>query len=196
MGFRYFQPMMTTQPVVLAALMAFCLSPAWAQQPQPGPNNQEEQPAQGENENISDEADERRFWQASLPGGGHYMVALDRISSVSMQQYLLDGNLVVNEVTVDTNGRALARFYYLEPLAESMKRNEVTRVVDRGRELLDRAGERLGTDAHNMVQKNYPATTHTGMLEFRILDLRDLDALYGSLRRAWESGRGRRFTIK
>lgn len=185
--------------LLFSFLLPLAIHPLAAQQPQQGQQNppaQQQDPEQGENENISDEPDERRFWQASLPGGGHYMVALDRISSLSMQQYLLDGNLVVNEVTIDTNGRALARFYYLEPLADSMKRNEATRVVDRGRELLERAGERLGTDAHNMVQKNYPATTHTGMLEYRILDLRDLDALYGSVRRAWESGRGRRFTIK
>ena len=190
---------MKSRYLVLAVLLLVCTPPVGAQAPgQPGqqPRQQADEEEAGENENITDEPDERRFWQASVPGGGHYMVALDRICSVSMQQYLLDGSLVVNEVTIDTSGRALARFYYLEPLADSMKRNEVTRVVDRGRQLLDRAGERLGTDAHNMVQKNYPTTTHSGMLEFRILDLRDLDALYGSVRRAWETGRGRRFTIK
>lgn len=144
---------------------------------------------------VKDTEGHRRFWQASVPGG-NYMVALDRISNISMHEYVLDGNLVVNEVTVDTTGRALARFYYIEPLSDSMKRSEVTRVVDKGRELIDRAGQRLGSEAHNMAQKQYPTTTHAGMIEYRILDLRDLDALYGSLRKAWESGRGRKFTIK
>lgn len=159
--------------------------------------------AQGTNNNQNDEEETkakesdgpRRFWQASLPGG-HYMVALDRISNISMHEYVLDGNLVVNEVTVDTTGRAIARFYYIEPLSDSMNRSEVTRVVDKGRELIDRAAQRVGTDAHNMAQKNYPTTTHAGMVEYRILDLRDLDALYGSLRKAWESGKGRTLTIK
>ncbi|MGB1129579.1 MAG: hypothetical protein ACPG4K_05990, partial [Haloferula sp.] len=160
-------------------------------QAQNTPNNQNE-----EDDNAAKESDgHRRFWQASLPGG-HYMVALDRISNISMHEYVLDGNVVVNEVTIDTTGRALARFYYLEPLSESMKRNEVTRVVDRGRELLDRAGQRLGTEAHNMAQKNYPTTTHAGMIEYRILDIRNLDALYNSVRKAWESGKGRKLTIK
>ena len=77
-----------------------------------------------------------------------------------------------------------------------MKRNEVTRVVDKGRELIDRAGQRLGTEAHNMAQKNYPTTTHAGMVEFRILDIRNLDTLYGSLRKAWVTGKGRKLTIK
>ncbi|MGE9269471.1 MAG: hypothetical protein ACQKBU_01600 [Verrucomicrobiales bacterium] len=149
-----------------------------------------------ETESAAVESDSpKRFWQASLPSG-HYMVALDRISNISMHEYLLDGNLVVNEVTVDTTGRALARFYYIEPLAESMKRNEVTRTLDKGRGLIERAGQRLGSDAHNMAQKNYPTTTHAGMIEYRILHLEDLDALYDSLRKAWQNGRGRTLTLK
>lgn len=148
-----------------------------------------------EESNVADEDGPRRFWQASLPGGD-YMVALDRISTISMHEYLLDGNLVVREMTVDTSGRALARFYHIEPLTDSMDRNELTRIADRGRELLDRAGQRAGTDAHNMAQKQYPTTTHAGMIEYRVLELQDLDALYSSLKRAWETGKGRRVTLK
>lgn len=149
-----------------------------------------------ENENVQESAnDNRRFWEASLPSG-HYMVALDRLSNISMHEYVLDGSVIVNEVTIDTNGRALARFYYIEPITDSMNRNEVTRVVDRGRELLDRVGQRAGTELHNMAQKKYPETTHAGTIEYRLLDIRDLDELYKSLRRAWETGKGRKITIK
>lgn len=148
-----------------------------------------------ENENVQDREDTRRFWQASLPGG-HYMVALDRISNISMHQYVLDGTLLVNEVTVDTTGRALGRFYHIQPVTDAAGSNGVARVVDRGRELIERAGQRAGTEVHNMAQKKYPQTTHAGTVEYRILDLRDLDALYASLRTAWERGKGRRLTIK
>ena len=52
------------------------------------------QPADDEdrNDRVEDALDpsHRRFWQASLPGG-HYMVALDRISNISMHEYVLDG---------------------------------------------------------------------------------------------------------
>lgn len=147
------------------------------------------------NENIRDELNQKRFWEANLPGG-HYMVSLGSITNISMHQYVLDGSLVVHEVTIDTTGRALGRFYYIEPITETMNRNEVTRVVDRGRQLLERAGQRLGSDVHNMVQKKYPETTHAGTIEYRLLDLRDLDALYGSLRRAWDTGKGRKITIE
>ena len=157
----------------------------------------EESEEDEENENVEDESDpsRKRFWQATIPGG-HYMVLLERITNISMHEYLLDGNLVVNEVTIDTSGRSLARFYHIAPLADSSGRQEVTKVIDKGRELLDRAGQRTGTDAHNMAQKTYPATTHAGMIEYRVMDLRDLDALYGSLKTAWETNKGRKLTIR
>ncbi len=171
--------------------LTLLLAPAAVAQQGNNTNNNED-----ENENVSDSSNEnRRFWEASVPGG-HYMVALDRISNISIHEYALDGAVVVHEVTIDTNGRALARFYYLQPISETMNRNEVARVVDKGRQLIDRAGQRLGTNVADMVQKTYPATTHAGTIEYRLQDIRDLDALYGSLRKAWESGKGRKITIQ
>ena len=124
------------------------------------------------------------------------MVALDRISSMSMHQYVLDGGLIVNEMTVDTNGRSLARFYHIEPVKASGDGGGAARVVERGQELLDRAGQRTGLAVHDMVQKNYPNTTHAGMVEYRLQNLASLEALYQSLRRAWERGRGRSVTVE
>jgi hypothetical protein len=147
-------------------------------------------------ESSAEETDDnRRFWQAGVPGG-HYMVALDRIASISMHQYVLDGQLLVNEMVIDTNGRSLARFYHVTTVAEGSNSATARKVVERGQELLDRAGQRAGTNAHNLAQKNYPTTSHAGMVEYRILDLRDLDALHRSVKSAWETGRGRRITLK
>lgn len=148
-----------------------------------------------EETNASESEGPRRFWQAQLPGG-HYMVALDRIASISVHEYLLDSTLIVHEMTVDTNGRALARFYHIQPVTDAMDRSEVTRVAERAREAADRVAQRAGTDVQNMAQKQYPTTTHAGTIEYRILDLRDLDAMYNSLKKSWETGRGRTLTIK
>jgi hypothetical protein len=147
-------------------------------------------------ESKAEESDaHRRFWQASLPGG-HYMVAIDRISSISMHQYVLDAQLLVTEMVIDTSGRSLARFYYVTSVAEESGSASAARVVQRGRELLDRAGQRAGTNALDLAQKNYPTTSHAGMVEFRMLDLRDLNALYKSVQNAWETGKGRKITVK
>lgn len=149
-----------------------------------------------EEESKAEESDaHRRFWQASIPGG-HYMVAIDRVASISMHEYVLDTNLLVTEMVIDTNGRGLARFYHVAHALENSSSGTARRVVEKGQELLDRAGQRAGTDVHNLPQKNYPTTSHAGMVEYRVLDLRDLNALYKSLQNAWETGKGRRITVK
>lgn len=135
----------------------------------------------------------RRFWQATLPGG-HFMVALDHITSISRQTYLLDGALVVHEINVDTTGQALARFYFIEP--PSTPSTAANRVIDRSKELLDEFGKRTTVDPQNMVTKKYPETTHAKCIEYRLLDVKELDSLYKSLKDAWETGKGRKFAIK
>ena len=180
---------MKLTPIVLGSIVAlfFTATPLCAQ-------STGEEPANDRTEDASNPSN-RRFWQANV-SNGHYMVALDRICNISMHEYVLDGTLVINEVTVDTSGRAIARFYHIAPITDSMGNNEVKRITEKGLELLDRASNRVDSDIHNMAQKNYPTTTHAGMIEYRILDLKDLEALYNSLKKAWESGKGRKFTIK
>lgn len=137
-----------------------------------------------------------RFWQASLPGG-HYMVALDRITAISRHSYAIpEAGMLVDEVTVDTIGQGLARFYFSRPLTEGVNNNAANNLTGRAKELLDYAGQRAGTDLHKMVVKKYPETTHARTIEYRLLSAEELGALYGSVRNAWESGRGRIFTIK
>lgn len=144
---------------------------------------------------TGDSAGPSRFWQAAL-SGGHFMVALDRIASVSRHKYVLDGSLIIDEVTVDTVGQALARFYYITPITDTATETSVAGLADRGRELLDKAADRVGTDVQNMVVKKYPLTSHAKSIEYRILSAGELTALYDSVRSSWETGRGRKFTAK
>ncbi len=136
-----------------------------------------------------------RFWQATL-NGGHYMVALDRISSVSRHKYLLDGAVIVDEVTVDALGQALARFYHISPVTDAAPGNAVADLAKRGREIVEKAADRAGNDVQNMVIKKYPETSHARTIEYRILSAADLSALHASVRSAWETGRGRQFGAK
>lgn len=181
---------MSKKPVF--ALLSVLLStplmlPAQSSPPAPTP------PA--ENEKAGDSPGPNRFWQASLPGG-HYMVALDRISSVSRHQYVLDGTLIVDEVTVDSLGQALARFYFITPVTDAMNTNAATQLASRGKELIDKVAQRAGTSVQDMVVKKYPDTTHARTVEYRLLSEQELSSLYNSVRNSWETGRGRKFTTK
>lgn len=146
-------------------------------------------------EKTANSAGPNRFWQATLDGG-HFMVALDRISSVSRHRYVLDGAVIVDEVTVDSIGQALARFYFITPITDGTASNAATQLVERGKELVDQAAERTGTDVHNMVVKKYPETSHARTIEYRILSEKDLTSLYDSVKTSWENGRGRKFSTK
>jgi hypothetical protein len=155
-------------------------------------------PTPAKADKTDDSQQPNRFWQASV-GGGHYMVALDRISAISRHQYLLDGAIIVDEVTVDALGQALARFYFLSPVTDatgSSLGNAAGRIVERGRELVDKAAATAGTNVQNMVVKKFPETTHAHTIEYRVMSAEELGALYNSVRTAWETGRGRKFTIK
>lgn len=146
---------------------------------------------------ATDEEDPRhRFWQANLPGG-NYMVALDRITAVSRHSYaVVEAGMMVDEVVVDTVGQSLARFYFVRPLTEGVNNNAVNNLTERAKELLDYGGQRAGTDIHKMVVKKYPEGNYARTVEYRLLSAEELGALFGSVRTAWESGRGRTFTVK
>ena len=143
---------------------------------------------------FNDSLAEKGFWQGSLPGGS-YLVALSRITSISKHEYLLDGNLIVTEVTIATLGATTLRVYQITPAAQYGCLATGRKIVERGKDLLDRAGQRTGADVANMVHKQYPATTHSKTIEFRVKDLGTLDALHNSARTAWISGKGRKFAV-
>ena len=146
-------------------------------------------------EGINDDENRKRRWECSL-AGGEYSVNLGAITSVSKHSYVLDGTLLVTEVTIDTTGTALARFYYIEPITKDTQFNALARIQNRAEQLRNRGKKRTGTKADEMAQKSYPTTTHARTIEFRIMNEVELNALYASLYRAWNSGKGRTFRIE
>ncbi|MDQ8188668.1 hypothetical protein [Roseibacillus persicicus] len=173
----------------LLLLFGFLALPLSAQTTEEGDDEVPE-----ETQNATDEEDLKRFWQLSLPDG-HFMVALDRIASISRSSYLLDGGLIVTEVTIDTVGNSLCRIYQITPAAENSQVSSAQRLTQRARDLTGRAKEVTGADIETMVQKNYPTTTHAKTVEYRVKERATLDALYASLNKAWRDGKGRRFAI-
>jgi hypothetical protein len=145
----------------------------------------------------SEEDGVSHFWELKTESGD-FITALEKIVSISKSQYLLDGNLIVNEVTIDSGGRSLARFYHISTTADALadgKAAIASKAINRLQAAVDDAGDKANTDIHNMVQKTYPTTTHTGMIEYRIMDLRDLDAIYRSVQGSWQSGKPKKLTI-
>ncbi|MBK1829854.1 hypothetical protein JIN77_03900 [Verrucomicrobiaceae bacterium R5-34] len=151
--------------------------------------------AQDDTDSTSDTSTSTKFWQASLPGGS-YVVALSKITSVSKHSYVIDGNLKVSEVVIDTIGNSLVRFYYIIPVTEDSESSITSGITERAKDIADNVGDRTGANANTMVAKQYPTTTHSKTIEFRLSDEADLDQLLSSARKAWMNNKGRKFTVK
>lgn len=136
-----------------------------------------------------------RFWEASLPGG-NYMVALNRISSISMHSYILNGSFIIHEVVVDTDGNSLARFYAIEAVGENNESNLAKNLIDRGKQIAETGGSRAGVDTNTLVEKKIDITTHAKTVEYRLFGKSDLDQLLNSAQKAWRENRGRKFSVR
>lgn len=173
--------------IILSALVAFtALAPLANAQNNNNTNNNRQA--------NTDVPNKLRFWEASLPGG-NYMVALNRVTSVSMHTYVMNGKYMIHEVVVDTDGNALARFYAIELIGENSQANIAKNLINRGKAIADRGGKRAGVDVNTLVEK-HATNTHAKTIEYRLSSKSDLDQLFNSAKTAWRSGRGRNFTIR
>lgn len=134
----------------------------------------------------------RGFWEANL-AGGNYVVAMSRITSVSRHKYVLDGAVIVDEVTVDTEGQSLARFYFISPVTTGGPESGTAQLAERALEIANNLASEKGSSVQDMVQKKYPLTTHSKAIEYRLMTEAQLTALYQSVKTAWQTGDGRVF---
>lgn len=176
----------------LSGLIALSV-PAFSQNNQTGENTSDPDDNQNTPTEPTDQEGRKGFWEANI-GDGNYLVALGRISSVSRHKYVLDGALIVDEVTVDTTGQALVRFYHIEPITAGVSGAAAAQVADRALGLIEGAAQSAGSDLQSMVQKKYPLTTHSKTIEYRVLSEAQLGVLYQSVKTAWVTGQGRVFT--
>ena len=121
------------------------------------------------------------------------MVALSRITSVSRHRYVLDSAVIVDEVTIDTEGQSLARFYFISPVTTAGPESGAAKLAERALEIANNAASEKGSTAQDMVQKKYPLTTHSKTIEYRLMTEAQLTALYQSAKTAWQTGDGRVF---
>jgi hypothetical protein len=134
----------------------------------------------------------KAFWEANL-AGGNYVVALSKITSVSRHKYVLDGTIIVDEVTVDTLGQSLARFYFISPVTTAGPDSGTAKLAERALDLANKRASENGSSVQDMVQKKYPLTTHSKSIEYRVMSEAQLGALYQSVKTAWQDSDGRVF---
>jgi len=129
--------------------------------------------------------------------GGRFVMPYGHIVSISRASFLIDGGGKVHEVTIDTSGGVIARYYFLESLLENNPLNAAQIVNTRMKNLGSLAEERSGESARQVI-KHYPDTTHAKTVEFNLSKMEHLDAIFSHVTRKWidEGGRGQAETLR
>ncbi|MEM1158796.1 MAG: hypothetical protein AAGH72_11145 [Verrucomicrobiota bacterium] len=129
-----------------------------------------------------------RIYMVTLPGG-EYMVDLGRVTSVSLHKFYVDGAFAVHEVTVDTTGNTVARFYFVERNKDATAPRGIGQsLLDRAQNKVDEVKERAGLPdlLDEAVVKSYPTTTHAHTVEYRISSKEQLEKLYQDIKSKWQ----------
>jgi hypothetical protein len=135
----------------------------------------------------------RGLWTADLPGGT-YIVRVTAITSVSLHEYVVDNAARVAEVNIGTSASDTVRFYSIEPNVPKAPGGVGQSVIDKAEEKANELLNRTRMDeTWQKVMKNYPTTTHSHTIEYRIPDRKTLQALFDHLRECFESQRAGTF---
>ncbi len=174
--------------ILIAFLALLCAIPLQAQSPTPQPSPTED------SEKQADEPTRDGLWDGRFKGG-NYIVKCGAIMALSKHEYVSDGVARVVEVNVTLNSAQVVRFYFLEPVKVESGSSMVTAGTDaleRAKGMVEQAAGRVSpTLTDPKVVKNYPVSTHAHTVEFVLKEEARLNAMYGSLQRAFRTGQGR-----
>ncbi len=141
-----------------------------------------ENPNQKGVEQVSGEAPTRSvranitplIWKAQIDNS-IISVPLRSVEYYGVQIYDTDSQTRVHELTICTESQSLVRIYHILPLGTTNQR--VAEKVDRLREISQ------GATRHEWVFpiKQYPATTHKHMVEYRVPEKENVTSLFESL---------------
>jgi hypothetical protein len=167
-------------PLILLALCTtvFGQTPSAAVSPTPLPLESSASPVQ----------EQQPIWRCELPGG-IAEVAVRSIVSVSSHEYTVDGTSRVVEVNIDTLGNMALRFYFiaLQPPAAPLGAGQSA--LDRAREIAKDLSGRTGMDGDlRRAAKNYPASTHSHTVEYRLESEEQLKKVLNSASTTFRSG--------
>lgn len=143
-------------------------------------------------------APQARFstWTAEL-NGGTYIVRLDTVRSVSLSAYIVDGGVMVTEVTIATDSDVMGRFYYMEPFSVKTGTSLGDTALDKIKSSAEEVATRTGNaDKMLLVMKNYPTTTHAKTVEYRVASKEVINKLFVSARDAWLTSNSRKFSVE
>jgi hypothetical protein len=135
-------------------------------------------------------------------------IQIPEIEFVSLHDYIVDGKLDVTECSVAMKSKMFVRFYYTEGIQLGGRVGEKARdahqkTEDRSTTILKQPSvvpgmpsEQDSASTDKRVVKNYPATTHHEMIEYRLKEKVQIHLIYRSIEMAFVEFKAFPFTIE
>ncbi len=121
------------------------------------------------------------YWKADFCDRA-FVVPHSAITSLSLSRYIVDGAMVVTEVSVGTMGSVQGRFYYAEATGVQTPYGAGQSLIETAKTRVQEVGDRFGAgQVQTEVIKSYPLSTHAHTAEFRLASQDEVKKLYESL---------------
>lgn len=128
-------------------------------------------------------------------------MALANIQAISTHEYTIEPLIRVTEMTIETNGPVVARFYYIETGTPQSPAGIGQSAIDLLKEKSGQAAAAIagvaggGKPPWQRVIKTYPATTHAHTVEYRLDSKEQVQRLFDHASKCWMTGKGDAFTL-
>ena len=135
------------------------------------------------------------LWSASFGDTTKLTINVSSIVSVSMHPYLLNGQIPITEVTVDTQGNNTIRFYYIHEEDPSAAAGGLKEAAGSARRRLQQEMTQQ-KDGSQIPSIKFPEGAYAHTVEYQMNSLSDLTKLYQSLVSVWERSSQKLTTFK
>lgn len=138
-----------------------------------------------------------QLWQAELNDTSKITIAVSQIVSIAMHPYLLNGENLVTEVTIDTTGNNTVRFYYVHPDDEKTDYTDPESVVKSARKRLSqRPSQPKAQENAAIASLKFPEGAYAHTIEYQVSSIETLDAIFKSITTVWEKVSKKRTVYK
>lgn len=137
-----------------------------------------------------------QLWQAKLDDTSLITLAVQQIVSVTMHPYLLNGENLVTEVTIDTAGNNSIRFYYVHSAEEKADITDPESLVKSAKKRLTQAPSQPKASEKPIASLKFPEGVYAHTIEYQVGCFKTLEAIYKSITSVWERASKRRTVFK
>lgn len=137
----------------------------------------------------------QQLWQACLGDNQKVTIAVSKIVSVSLHPYLLNGENLITEVTIDTEGNNTLRFYYIHTDEDTPDITDPKSAVRAARKRIRNEISSQPKTENSVASLKFPEGTYAHSIEYQMPSLDDLLELHKSIVSVWETASKKRTTF-